>query len=258
MTQNNRPKKRIKQEAKKVRLDLSIETLELMIKFCVSQNSLINFKKLRDMYKLFKMLDKDVYEDDRDIRVRIHVIDMILKCVVDFKITAANIILERMRDGRLGEEAADVFSTIYTGDCELSNNEVQFVEEFVSDRLKYSFVFIHQGAMEAMLFQLRTQEFESLGKFCREFKELIGIVYKDLSSITLMNDFAGLDFSTTAESLDGAFTTSITELGKDSNIIATGIQKLNDMLNGGFQAGRVYLVLGDTGGLIFSAHYKSF
>jgi replicative DNA helicase len=63
-----------------------------------------------------------------------------------------------------------------------------------------------------------------------------------------MNRHASHDFSTTASSLNAVFTSSLVDLKKPSNIIKTGIQDLNEMLNGGFQSARVYLVLGDTGG----------
>jgi archaellum biogenesis ATPase FlaH len=234
---------------KKIQIDLSVQILDMMIRFCFSSNSMVNFKKLRDLKKLVDMIDVDRYEEDRDIRARIHVLSTTLTCVVTYRQESFDAICSKITEGRFNEESREILAKFTEDDYEdLCNPEVTFIEEFISDRLQYAFIYNHQDELEQIMFKLRTGEFTSLKSFREEFISEFGTLHRKLSSISLMNEHAKTDFSTNAESLDGAFTTSITELKKPSNLIYTGIQMLNEMLNGGFQAGRVYLILGETGG----------
>jgi replicative DNA helicase len=56
------------------------------------------------------------------------------------------------------------------------------------------------------------------------------------------------DFQLTEESLLQGFTQTIEELNRPNNKIKTGVKLLNKMLNGGFEAGRLYLYIAVTGG----------
>jgi hypothetical protein len=239
-----------KREVTKIQIDLSVSVLDFMIRYCVSDNSMITFKKLRDLKKLIEIIDVTAYETDREIRARIHVLEILLKSLIDHRIDELSIIYQKIREGRFGEEGEAILHDIVElqEEEELSNSQVMFIEEYTADRLNYSFIFFHQDALETYVQDLRTSNYDNLRSYCEGFKSLIGTIYKEMSSLTLMNKHAAHDFSTSAESLDTAFSTSITDLKKPSNIIKTGIHKLNEMLNGGFQSARTYLILGDTGG----------
>ena len=237
-----------RQTAQKMRMDISLDMSHLLVRYLFSQNSLVTHRSLKNLYKLCSVVDMDAYEEDREIRVRMHVIQTVLEMVYQNGITDHDTIFLKVQEGRFGEEAAPILSEVINAEEDMSTSQVEYIEGFVSDRLQYSFIFTHQPVIEQMMFKLRTGEFTNLGEFCSDFRSMMIPLCRDLNTSATGGRHAARDFSFDRESLDSALSTSITELNKPSNMLRSGIKVLNEMIGGGFQAARVYLILGETGG----------
>jgi hypothetical protein len=231
----------------KIKIDLTLSIMDYFVRYMFSANGNITKRSLIKVRELFEVIDESQYEDDREMEVRIYLTKKLLEGRLDKKINDIEMLSTyALGGGQYDSEIEDIYDELMADDFdfELDNDQVVFIDEYVTDRLKYAYVFRHEGDLDSKMMKLRARDFSSLSEFNEEFETTIEAVYKDMKKVRSESKYAARDFDSGGDSLKIALGQTIENLNKESNIIKTGIKILNQMLNGGFHASRVYMFLG--------------
>lgn len=232
-----------KKSEEKIQIDLSINILDMMVLYIFSNNSSVTKKSMVKMRELFKVIDDSVYETDRAMEVRIYLLKTLLRNKIDKRISDSAILAESvLTGGQYDEEIKDIFAEV-DDTPDLSDDDVTFIDEYISHRLTYGYIYKYINPIDDTLLQLKTGDFNSLEEINSEFEEILAELYGNMLKSKSLSKYAARDFGSDHESLDMAISHTVTNLNKDKNVIQTGIKSLNKMLNGGYHAGRVYVYL---------------
>lgn len=230
----------------KIKLHIEVSIWDCFCNYALTDNSNVTKKSLFDLRHLLEIMDLSEYSESIEILWRISFIQCILKAKLDDNIYVYGLI----KDFSL-EECDSVYQSSikkyfkkHKEEVHLNNDEVIFISEIISSKLKYSYLFKYSDELQDALDYLKSSDANSLKKVNTKFEKVIGSLYKDIVSSKAIERYSAMDFSLKDDiSTFNAFTKTIKELNKPNNYIKSGIKKLNEMLNGGFQNGRVYLFL---------------
>jgi hypothetical protein len=232
-----------------VAFDISVYVLDQIVTYCLTTNTIVTRKSLLKVRELLQSLDPSTYESDRSKEVRVKIAEKLLEAKLDEGLKQLPMIWERIQGGEYDNEMHDVLSEIDADNgFQLSNEEVLFVENWISDRLQFSKIYAHKDGMNEIFLKLTTGDFSSMKDLGQQAFTAITALYSDMRDAMASDKYASRDFSTEPESLMNALTQVHAERNAPSNRVRTGIQWLNKMLGGGFQSGRVYMFLAISGG----------
>lgn len=220
-------------------LSLDIETLNVFCSFAVSQSEVIKRRDLAALNDLMSLIDEQESSSNNIEKViRYRFIRKALEARLTKGYTNIDVIFSFINDGLENEYRISKYNL-----RELNDNEIQWTIESVFSLLKTYNVETYVGTMHEL---------------CSDFKN--SDYTKRIDSISKIEDFM-IDFrnelrknssETVTESIfslrDNVFSERIRkiheELNDPYNKIKSGMQGFNQMINGGFQAGRVYCILG--------------
>jgi DnaB-like helicase C terminal domain len=228
-----------------VELSINVEMLDSLVQYSMSDNQLINKKALLNLRKLVDALDMTEYKDDFARNLRVELIKKVLQGQLDNNIYKA-VMLQDFCLKELSQYANDLKPLFDSGyfDEPLSNDEVMFVNDFVEQNLQYSYLHKHAGDLESALQQLKLSDAYNLKRMNSLFEGLVDKLYKDIKSAKSISQYAAMDFSINGNNADTVVRSTIEELRKPNNHMKMGLKQLNNMLDGGLENGRVYLIFG--------------
>jgi hypothetical protein len=245
-----------KEKKKKLKIDMDISILDSMIYYIYSNNGNASKKTLVKMKELMGLLDEEVFEADRPLEVRAYIINRALEGKLDRRISDERLLSTFVLGGggEFDDEAREFFFEM-DDIPDLGDDEVYFVDDFISDRLQYGYLFQYEDELDSNLQTLRAGDFHTLGDLNTKFKETISGLYNHMKKAESQSRFASRDFGTDGLRLDCALSQTISNLQQSRNRIKTGIKWLNSMLRGGFQCARVYTFVGVLKGLALGSMY---
>jgi hypothetical protein len=234
-----------RKKERKLRIDITLADMDRMIMYVFTRNANATKKCLVKIRELFSLLDPAMFEDDREMAVRRHMILRLLEGKLDKRIFDMETLAHCVRSGgRYDEDAWDIIMAMDEDGEDLSDDGLVYVEEYVSDRLTFGYVFAATDDLDDKIAELRSGEFDSLCDFNVGFRTVVEELVMNMRVAEQVKKHAALDFTSEKRSLDAALTKTIAELNRPSRTIKTGIKWLNDSLGGGFESGRCYLFLG--------------
>jgi len=236
-------RKKSKKDFEKVKFDLSISVLDNFLCYIFSQNENVSKKTFIKMKNFLDIIDDSIYVNDIQMEVRIWMIRTLLSSKLDKKINDIDMLVDSLSGSKYEEEISQIFDEINEMP-DLSNDELIFIDEYISDRLTYSYLYKEQDSLEDCILKLRSGDYDSLQTINNRFDNVLSKLNQEIRNVKVQSKYNSLDFSTKAEDLDCAVNRTITDLRKSTNKLKTGIKYFNTMLGQGFQAGRVYLFLG--------------
>lgn len=218
-----------------------IKTLDLYCRYTISENQNIRLSSLALVQNLFSKVDESAYGKDQERVVRIQFIKRGLEARVDKHLKEKEMIVQYINGGLLNDQLLDISSFE-----EISDEELAYINDQSCIISEYYFI---------------DKEFEDIHRLASELQSTTGINRTNIineikENISKMNStFNKIDssinrepeFSTIPESgeaFDQTFRDIYSRETSPSRILKTGITGLNMMLDGGLQAGRVYMVFG--------------
>lgn len=218
-----------------------IKTLDLYCRYVISENQNIRLSSLSLVQNLFKKVDEKAYGKDQERITRIQFIKRGLEARVDKHLKEKEVIIQYINGGLLNDQLLDI-STF----DEISDEELAYINDQSCVISDYYFI---------------DSEFEDIHKLAAELKSTTGVnrtgIIEDIKeAVSRMNStFNKIDssinrepeFSTIPESsemFDQTFRDIYSRETSPSRTLKTGITGLNMMIDGGLQAGRVYMVFG--------------
>jgi KaiC/GvpD/RAD55 family RecA-like ATPase len=231
----------------KVTMDLQVDTLNTIISYLFTQNPNITRRSLTGIKSFFDILDTRVFENDESMMARIHFIKQVLHCRLQLGIQEYSLILEHTRGGVHDDEIVNSIIPDVEEGFELSTEEVRYINNFVAERLKYSYLFSLKGPILDNFEKLEIGDYESIQEINHILKMNIMQLVANMRKAEVEDENSQyLDL--TPENFRNMVTEIVNDLRKPTNYLKSGLQYLNEMLVGGFEAGRFYLFLGASGG----------
>lgn len=240
-----RKKKDFKQKEEKIPLKLSIDTLNIILAYVIKESDTINRGCLMNVRRLFGIIDQRVYQNDYQLIARFKFIQRALDAKLDDYIENPTVILESCRSKKYADVEDEIIEDVC--DLNLKANDIKYVTNMINDKLSCAFLFKYKDPLNELLLRLENGEYESFKKIKKSFKREITGLLTEIRKVENL-ELSDSVFSLTDELFDASVSKTVKKLQATKNTLKTTIRYLNDMLNGGFEASRIYTFLGLSGG----------
>lgn len=236
---SSKPNVQINEE--KVPINFDIKSLNLFCTYVLSENAYIRMSALSNTKKLFDRMEMSIYQNDPERLTRIEFIKRALEAKVDKKIKNRDMV-EKYING--GLEDKPLLDTTFIK--ELSTNEIEWINDTISESLKYSFMYKYVDKIAALCAKFKAEDYRRRGDIVGEFENVIDELKKEFrrSNNENLND---AEFSLA----EGIFEELIADIYareiNPSRRLLTGMQGFNELVGGGLESGRVYMLFGNAG-----------
>ena len=230
--------KKKQQETMKTLLDL--QTLDFYCRYVVSENSHIRASGLNLVKNLFSRINPEDY-NDAERKKRIEFINRGLHARLVKKLSSKTLILQYINGGISDKPL------INENFEEISDETLAYLNEQAAELSKYYFVDEKWNNMVKLVTDLKNYNYTRRSDVVDQIQALTNELHLRFNKI---------DDSTNSSSMftlvPGEFEESVTDTyareTSPSRILRSGMTGLNTMLDGGFQANRVYLILAQAAG----------
>jgi len=237
-----------------IQIPLSIRQLDLMIGTVMTFNDTVNKQLIRKINELIKNVDKNDYADDIELASRLWMLKGLIKYRLKSGLKTSDELLDAIRvGGKYEDEIETIVECIgdiwYDDENGLCREDILYTDQLVSDILQYSFIFNYQDIIDDLSVKLRSGDYgDSLHDFCDSYRTTITDLYSSFKKSESISKESENDFNSNDFTLEGTIRRSIRQLNAPSSKLKTSIRMKNEMLNGGFESGRFYLILALQGG----------
>ena len=228
----------------KIPLKFSVDTMNMILAYIISDNDYITRGSLMNIRKLFKIIDKRLYEIDYELIARFKFIQRALSAKLDDYIENPTVILETCRTSKYAEVEDGIIEDV--SDMELRAADLKRVSSMISDKLSYAFLYKYKEPFSNLIMRLENGEYESFKNLKKEFKRNLSGLLTEIRKVENLEESDAM-FSLSEQLFDSVVTKTVKKLQQASNQLKTNIQFLNRTLNGGLEASRVYMILGLSG-----------
>lgn len=231
----------------KVSIDIQIDMLNSIISYLFTQdNPHINRKTLTNIRKFFDYMDTRMYETDETMMARIFFIKRTLECKLDQGIYNFGMIIENIMGGIHDEEVQLIVEEL-NSTLQMTSEEAKGVNNYISERLKFIHLFMFKDQIMNEFEKLEIGDYETISEINTKVKTSISDLLSEMRR-SESEDLGVNELDLTVETFENVVTTIVNDLCRPHNHLKTGLQYLNEMFNGGYEAGRVYMFIGPSGG----------
>ena len=245
---------KLRNKTTKPKIDISTTIFDKVISYCFSKY--INRPFIKKLKNFFDIVSTTDYIQDTDLSPRYKLLNLIIKYYYDESIDDDELLLEKIvEDKSIDDEDKEYLLSVTLKYSEkISSNDALAIENLIIDRYNYAATTNPISKLNEILANYNKNKYNSYESIIKEIHEQTILFNKALAAKSASNlEIPEIDFS--SESFKTVFTKIHKELTDQKRYVKTGIRKLNDFLSGGWQPGRVYVILGITGGLN-SGHVK--
>ena len=223
-------------------LKLDLNSYDLFCRYLLQENRCIKIEHLVALRNLIYSIPSNNYENDPELVKRVNFIKKGLEARIDNNLNDRNIVLNYINGG-----ITYPIDFIDYDRIDLSKAEIDYVSNFISSTLKWSFIYEKGDILVDLLTQIKTSDYISRDNLIKALQDTI---------VYFNNEFRKTNFTANATDMvfsldDGTFENCISEtydmITNPSRRLICGMQGLNEMLGGGFESGRVYMFLGTSG-----------
>ena len=229
-------------EKEEININLDLPTLDLYCQYILSTNVRIRSTNLSTMKKLFDLINQKNYINDPEKYNRVIFIKRGLEARCERKLMTPLLILQYINGGPLDNNIIDTSNF-----KELSNEEVEWINESVSETLKFSFMYQYNDRVFDTYNKFKNADYSRKSEMVEEFENLINDIKTEFRRIQ-NESCTESEFSLEPEQFEETVTDIYSRETNSSRQLVCGLQGLNGMLGGGFEGGRVYLMLGAAAG----------
>ena len=221
----------------KINLDLDLNALNLFCSFIISANANIKRSHIINLRNFFEIIDFSNYKDQERIN-RIEFVRKGIEARLDLNLTDQTMIIAHINGGFIdtGLVDKDNFS-------ELSNAELEWINGTVSSTLNNAYVYFNADKILNAIMAFKAADYTKK----MEYATLVRTAIAEASTEFRQNDArasADTMFSLSQDRFETCMRQFHEELSNPSRKLKTGMVAFNEMLNGGFENGRVYSIFG--------------
>lgn len=228
---------------KKLDIKFDINSLNLMCSYVLSQNKNIRRSHLINMRNLFELLDMGSYINDMEKMKRVNFIKRGLEARIVHNLTDPVIVIKYINGGIIEEEGnLDVRNF-----TELENSSVQWIHDTITEALKYAYIYNDIDRMLDIATRFKAADYRSKGAIVEELESFINELQTKFRRAKV-ESLSEASFTLKNGMFEEVVKDIHAQLTDPSSRLITGMQGVNELLGGGFESARVYMLLGLTGG----------
>jgi len=202
-----------------------------------------NKKFAGNVTRLFNLFTEDSYRTDFDKEVRVYLVKKIAKTILEKDITSKDAILSFLDlSGKYESDAVEILNNLF--EFPIDESELKEVDKMISHQLKYSIIGNDSNELADKLANLQAENYEDFESFIQEFQGSIDEMNKNLRSANESIEDSKQDVSLGSDGFVNVLDKIIKQDRNPSSKIKTGIRAINEVFDGGYEKGRVYLALG--------------
>ena len=228
-----------KQESQ-IGITFDIQSLDLFCMYIMSENAYIRTSNLAMMKKLFDRIEISRYQNDMEKLLRLEFIRRGLEARLDKKIKNKNILLKYISGG-LEDKPLMTYNF-----KELSSEEIDWINGTISESLKHAFMYDYIDEIMDLCTRFKAEDYNRRGDIVKEFEDIIDRVKKEFRRAK-NESMTDIEFSLA----DGIFEEIMYDVYNrelnPSRRLLTGMQGFNELVGGGLESGRVYMLFGMAG-----------
>ena len=235
----DRRNKFMQKKSKQFVLTLDIDTLNIFCSFAVSESQYIKRRDLAALNDLMNIVDiEESSANNIEKSIRYRFIKRALECRLTHGYTNIDVIFSYINEG------IDQDNHIYKHSLRsLNEHEIQWVIESIFNLLKTYNIDSHINELHELCTNFKTSDYTKRTAVTSQIEDYI-IGFRNELRKCSAEDSVDSMFSLRENVFNERIKQIHDELNDPYNKIKSGMQGLNQMINGGFQTGRVYCFLG--------------
>lgn len=226
---------------KKLPINLDLSSLDLMCQYVLTENRNIKRGAYIHLRNLMEILDMEKYISDQDRYKRVIFIKKGLEAKLERGLHNPTAIVKYINGGLMDDDIIDVSN--FVG---MSNQEIDWINETVSNTLSLTFLYEQTPNLLDLLTQFMSADSGNISRLGKEIKDVIAslnTMFRQAEVQSVTNE----TFSLKPDILKDRIEEIREQLTSEYRRLATGMQGMNQILGGGFENTRCYLYLGVTG-----------
>ena len=240
--QRARESRRTRSNAKNINMTIDIMTFNILCRYVISSSSYLRITHLINLRKLIDGLDQRTYENDPDKIKRIRFLIAGLEARIDYKLNDINLVMNHITS-RIDFDIDFIDFNNY----ELNADEIIWVHNMVSESLQYFFVYDYSDKLLDLCTRIKSSDYQHRGVLIQEFEHIVDQLKNQFRTSKTDDSLTDMTFSLRPDKFEQSVTETHNLIRNPSRRLMTGMQGLNEMIGGGFESGRVYMLLGITG-----------
>ena len=225
---------------RRIPIKYDLQVLDLMCTYSVSENEYIRKSSLMNLRNLVHLLDMDYYVNDPEKMTRISFIKKALDARLVKGLHNETAIIKYANGGII-----DDTSFVPDGDL-LSTEELNWLDENVSESLKYLYLYDDADDLYNLLDKFRNGDFKSRSSIVSQIEQKIQDVQTAFRRARTESAQAEV-FSLRNDRFDASISDIHRRATDPNRKLLTGMQGFNLLVGGGLECRRVYGLFGTTG-----------
>jgi replicative DNA helicase len=203
-----------------------------------------NRRFVANVSKLFSLIDDNDFRNDADKDLRVYIIRKVLDALLsnDRLVDKTAIMNTVDMSGRLSDQAITQFS-VYANQT-IDDNDLKNIDQTVSQKVKYGIVISKSDKLVNLIDTVRSESYDDLETEMTKIEDTTSEFSRDLREARESADDTKNEVDLSDQAFTGALSRVIAKQANPSNKIKTGIKAMNEMLDGGYESGRLYVAMG--------------
>lgn len=231
-----------RKDKQKVKINLELSTYNIFCRYILQNTVLLRMEHMLNLRKLLNIIDPSTYENDPDKLQRVQFIYKALEARLDNGIHDRDIILEYINGG-----LSYKVDFLDYNNLDMNSGEIQYIHQLISETIKFSFMYNMVDKFQDICTRFKVSDYQNRAGIVKEFNDAIHEANTEFRRATIDDNTVDMTFSLRDGTFESAVTNTYNIITSPSRRLSTGMQGLNEMLNGGFESGRVYMLLGTAG-----------
>lgn len=224
-----------------ININIDISLLKSILNLVTSSNANIRRMQLINIRNLFQIIDKSQYLSDIEKTRTINHIEKGIECRLNMNLSNTAMIVQYINNGLLPEDQLDMNSV-----HEIQNAEITFIDSYVSEALKYSFINDDVDRALDVFTRFKSTTYGSRAAIVDEIEQLVNDMQTKFRRVKAQST-SEMMFSLQNGTYEDVITEVFNKIKDPSRYLYTGMQGFNELLGGAAQSERVYMLFGNTG-----------
>lgn len=229
-------------KARPIKLNLNLLIYDVLSRYILQSVNFVKMEHLVNLRKLITVIDPSTYENDSEKIKRVKFILKGLEARLDHNINDRDLVLTFINGGLDFQ-----VSFLDYNKLDLSRDEILYIHQLVSESLQYKFMYEKVDEFIEICTRFKTSDFETRGNIVKEFEKLIDETKTEFRHTKINDNSIDMTFSLKDGEFESAITNAWNTITNPSRRLICGMQGLNELIGGGFESGRVYMLLGTSG-----------
>ena len=225
-----------------IKLQLDIITYDIYCRYVLQPSSMIRMEQLVNLRNMMNSIDPSTYENDPEKMKRVRFIYRALEARLENNIEDLDLIITYVNGGLSFKIDFLDYDHII-----LNKNEIEFVNNMVTETLTYQFLYQKCDSVLDAFSRFKTTDFSNRANLIPELEQLTDELKNGFRIAKTTNSIVDMEFSLEDGSFENTIRDTYNIITNPSRRLVTGMQGLNEMLGGGFESGRFYILMGTSG-----------